>query len=311
MTQAIGSKARWTYVQETAWGTTPTTPTMKALAAATYGESMGAQIEELRSNAINSARSVQAVRGGNIDASGSVPFELSIVGMGTMLKNTLGTNVTSGSGTYTHTMKRGALPAGLTLEKGFTDIGQYMAFTGSRINRMSMSLGPQGLATGSFDFMAKGVSASTTTLGEPAAVTHAPIVHHEAAFLEGGVAAQVLNFSIDITNNISEVRAIGSRYRAGLPEGIGEATGQITFMFEDVTKYNKWFNETQTALQLTYTVTGGSLAILLPAVKFFGSAVPALQSEQGVVIPMTFRAIYDSTEATDVKITLTNSEAAI
>lgn len=313
MTQAIGASAQISYVEETTYGTTPGSPSMKLLKAATYGASLSANIEELRSNSINANRSVESARGGNIAVTGSIPFELPALGLGTILKHVLGSNVTTGAGpTYTHTIKRGSLPVGLTIEKGFTDISQYMVHTGCRFNSMALSLSPQGLVTGSLEVVGQDETASGSSLGSPSSVAHDPFAHHEATVLEGGGAADILGFEASLTNNLDTAGyVVGSRNINTLPAGKGDATGTVTFLFEDLVKYNKWLNETETSLKVTYSDGSNSIELFWPKVKFFGAGSPAIETDQGIVLTMDFRAVYDSSEATDLKITIVNTEATI
>lgn len=312
MTQAIGALGRIAYVEESVWGTTPGSPQLKLIKAGLYGESLSASIEELMSNAVNGSRAVENVIQGNIDVKGAVPIELPLLGIGTLLKHALGTVNTSGAGPYTHVIKRGALPAGLTLEKGFTDIGQYIVFTGCRIDKLSLSVSPQGLVTGSLDIIGKDFSASGTPLDASVdTVVHTPFVHHQATFEEGGSAATLLNLNLNLTNGLEPVRVIGSRTIGALPEGKGEITGDITVMFENLTLFNKWKNGTATSLKATFTSGAHSIEFYLPSVRYNGEAVPKIASDRGVVVPLSFRAIYDSGEATDLKVTLVNTEATI
>lgn len=311
MPQAQGAQGRFTYVQESAWGVTPGSPAMKLLKAAVYGESLGGDIEELISNSINSNRAVEAVRGGKIDVKGAIPIEAAALGLGTIFKNILGSNTTTGAGPYVHTMKRGALPAGLTLEKGFTDLAQYFKFTGIKINAASLNINATGLVTGSLDVVGKDVAVSGTSLGSPTSVAHTPFVSHEAVCQEGGGAATLLSMSINITNNIDAPNAVGSRYVVAATEGRGETTGEIVVMFDSLSLFNKWLNETSSSLQVTLTNGSNSLDILLPNIRYVGDAVPKIANAQGVVVPLRYRAIYDGTEATDIKLTLTNTEATV
>lgn len=311
MTQAIGAQGRITFVPETTWGVTPGSPTMKFIKAATYGESLGGTIEELISNSINANRAIDAMRGGNVDVRGAIPVELPILGIGTLLKHTLGTVVTTGAGPYTHVIKRGVLPVGMTIEKGFLDIGQYFRFNGCKPNSLSLSIASQGLVTGTMEVIGKGFDAFGTSLGAPAALVHAPYVQHEAVVLEGGGGANVLGMNLNLTNNLDPVRAIGSRYLVALTEGKGDVTGDISLMFENLTVFNKWLVETPTNLKVTFTSGTNSIAFDIPNVRYTGDAVPKMQSAQGVVVPLNFRGIYDATALSDLVITIVNTEVTI
>lgn len=405
MSQASGSNAQIAYCEETTYGVTPASPSMILLRAAGFGESLGATTEALKSNAISGSRSVQDIKPGNVDVAGAIPYELSINGLGKLLKHALGpavsgravtvqpTNVTgvtidyasagsaAGNGTlayssvltsltwaesgdtagspvdvsaggvftiasnngesivvhvnagtlpastvndadiavsgslYTHTIKRGVLPVGLTIEKGFTDIGQYFAYRGCRIESLSMSITPQGLVTGSIDIKGKAPSdpSSTPLDATPTDPGFATVAHHEASLVEeGGSAATILGFEQTIANALDgDKYQVGSQYRASMPEGLGESTGKITFLFEDLTYYNKWANGTETSVRIVFSQSGMSLGVYYPRVRYTGDGAPKIDTAQGIVSALDFQAIYDSVEQSDVVITITNTEASI
>ena len=276
-----------------------------------YGESLGAKIQELKSNAINSNRAVEYARGGNIDVGGPVPFELPILGIGSVLKHALGGKVTTGAGPYVHTLKRGALPAGLSIEKGFTDIAQYIVYRGCKVDKLSINIPVNGLVTGTLDLKGKDHAESGTSLGTPTAVAHAPYAEQDAVLLEGGGAVTLLGLSFDVTNELDVVEQIGSRFPAAITEGKGECTGTVTVMFENLTMYNKWKNETATSLTATLTQGAASIAFSFPNVRYFEDSHPKIASGQGVVQTFKFRALYDGTALSDIVVTIINTEVTI
>ena len=312
MTQAVGALAYLAYVPEVTWNTTPGTPSLIQLKAGVYGESMGMEIDEHISNSINSKRAVETVRGGNKHFKGSIPIEFAALGLGTLLKHALGPVSTSGAGPYVHVIKRGALAAGMTIEKGFTDLAQYFMFTGCKPEKLSGSVSPSGIFTGSLDFVGGGMTTATSPLDASlTASTHTPFMEHEAVVTEGGSGVTVLGFDFEITNNIDEVLAVGSRVPVALTEGKGDCTGNLTLMFENMTAFNKFLNETATEAKIVFTNGANILEFYFPEIRYIGDAVPKIANAQGVVVPLKFRAIYDTSELTDVKITLTNTESTI
>lgn len=405
MAQASGGSAQITYCEQTAYDEIPSSPQMTLLRAAAFGESLGSTTEELTSNAIGASRSVQDIKPGNIDAGGAIPFELSIDGMGTLLKHALGvattgravtqqpTNVTGvtidyasigstpGNGTlgyadsitslswaesgdttgelvnvsaggvftlisnngqsitvhvdatslpagtvsdtditvsgslYTHTIKRGPLPIGLVFEKGFTDISQYFPYIGNKIEQLQIAVNPTGLVTGSIDLKGRGPGTPSATPldATPTDPGFETIAHHEASsVLEGGTAAVILGLEMAIGNALDTDKfQVGSKYRASLPEGQGTAKGTITFLFEDLTYYNKWLNGTETSIKIIFTQGAKSVAVYYPRVRYTGDGAPKIESAGGIVNAMSFSAFYSSVEGSDVVVTITNNETAI
>ena len=311
MPQARGALAQLSYVPEVTWGTTPGAPAMRLLKAAVGGETLGADIEKLMSNAINANRATELFRGGKKSVRGGIPFELAPLGFGTLLKHALGPVVTTGAGPYVHTIKRGNLAVGLSIEKGFSDLAQYFVFTGCKPDKVSINVNSSGLVTGSMDVIGKDISVSGTSLGTPTAVAHVPFIEHEAVALEGGVAATLLNLSLNWTNALDPVDVVGSRTIGSLMESKGMCEGKITLLFDAITTFNKWLNETASTLDCTFTTGAASLAFYMGNIKYFGDAIPKIANEKGVVVDLDFSAAYDVTSATDLRIILTNTETTI
>ncbi len=316
MPQAVGSAASIRYVEEVTWGVTPTTPAMKVLSASLYGESLKSSADELVSNAINPNRGILDTRGGQVKVSGSVPFELSTNGMGTILKGVLGSNVSSAQNVttlkYTHTMKRGTTVPSFTIEKAFTDISQYFVYRGCRIGGMSLNVNPEGIASGTFEVMGKNIATSSTPLNSTLiSSVHKMYANFEGGLLEGGVAAKLLNFSFNISNGLYDSRIVGSRESAQIGVGKSEITGQITVMFEDLTYFSKWLNETESSLKLKYINGLNSCEFNFPRVKYNGEGSPAIETQEGIVLNLNFRALVDNALATDVVITLINDEVTV
>lgn len=312
MPQAKGAAARFSWVAEVTRGTTPASPSMKQLSAAVYGESFGQDIGSVMSRSIKATRGRPTPRGGEVNVGGSIPFEVAPLGLASILYQALGSKTTSGAGPYTHVLKRGALPPGITIEKGFTDLGHYFQYPGCLINALNVNINPENsLVEGSLDVIAMGVPTTSATLGTPTVPVHTPYAEFEAAFTEGGGAVTVLNYGLSYSNDIERVAACGSRYAAALNEGEGMCDVDLTLMFENMTHVNKLLNETETACQCTLTAGANTMTLLLPKLKYFGNSVPKIATSQGIVVQLRGTAYYDSVEQTDLKVTVVNTEATI
>lgn len=313
MAEATGANARVTYVEETVWGTTPGSPSMRTLSAAIEGVALTRSIASLRSRALTGKRALAAVRGSEIDVSGALPFELPLLGIGTLLKHALGANTTTGSGPYTHVIKGAdTLPAGLSLEVGYTDIAEYQVFAGCRVQQLDLAIPETGYVTGTLDVIGKNAAAfAQSSLGVPAEPAHDPFVAAEVSFAEGAVSAQLVTAQLTVNNNLTQRRGPGTNELISLEPGKRETTGQIVMLFEDDSLQDKLRGETESSLQFTFTSAAGSLTILLPKVKYFGPEGPGIPTELGITQTLEFTALENATEATDIQITLVNSEATI
>ncbi len=217
---------------------------------------------------------------------------------------------------YTHTIKRlqaGSLPS-MSIEKAFTDLGKYFTFTGVKIDKMSFAInGENSLVTGSMDCIGKSFAApSGASLGTPTVPVHSPFAEFEATINEAGSPVTVLDFGMSFTNDLERVAAIGTRYAAGLNEGVGSADVNLTLLFDTDALITKWINETTTSVQVALVQGAHSMTFLLPIVKLVDDAIPKIKTPQGIVVELKGKAIYDaSTELTDLKVTVVNTEATI
>jgi hypothetical protein len=80
--------------------------------------------------------------------------------------------------------------------------------------------------------------------------------------------------------------------------------GTITAYFEDAALINRFLNEVETGLQVVVNDPTGASAYtwLFPRVKVNGADVP-VDNPTSRIISLPFVALYDATEATNLKLT--------
>lgn len=219
---------------------------------------------------------------------------------------------TVGAAAYKHVISRGALPVGFGAEIAYADIAQYHGFDGLKIESLACSISG-GLVTGTANIKGQSCTAPTgVASGTPTSVAHVPFAHHEALLMDGGVAADVTAFSFDITNELDPVRGISSRTISSLREGMGNASGKITTLFQDATMINKVMNETASSLRAFFGASDGSGSVMFkfPNVKYYGDIGVGIPTAKGIVQPNDFQAD-NSVGGTDIIVTIINSEATI
>lgn len=338
--QASGANADVIYAEETEWGVFRTLSSAWKGLRITPGESLQSQINRFQSNELQPVRAVLNTAGGNIRAGGSVNFELASEGFGTLFKHLLqGVPVVTGSiGDFCHTIKAGNdLPCGgISVEKRFNDVNKYIRYWGGRIDSATLNFPQEGYVTGSMNFLFKGelsdeavtslssynAVANTSDYGptgisvSPAAPfsTDEPFVTFSSIIQEGNPLASVSfirSATLNITNTYdAEGFVLGSRYRECVTPGRRNISGTVNIFFKDLTYYNKFLNETRSALRI-YLVRGTkSFEFLLPRIEFTGES-PKITAATGLTLNMPFQALYDSTEATDLKLTIRNTESSL
>jgi hypothetical protein len=319
MAIAKGTYQRVVLVEETAWGTTPSTPSGYVIPIASYsGDVMRQNLldnPEIRGN-----RNASAPVLGNISVNFTLDATLHIDAIGWLLKHCVGTPATTGGPTYVHTGKAGfsgasvgELPEGLSMEIGFDDIQQYLQMTGCRIDTMAVSAAPEGVSTFQFGFVGQDFAASGTEFdASPTEYTSAALSEFAATIEEGGssiayVTAVDFNFSNGHDTSLYTVGGAG--LIAELPEGMATVTGNVTAMFQDLVLLNKAINNTESSLKMTWTTGSYSLEMSIPELVY-EPAAPTASGDAGVLITLPFRAYFgDHADATVLKYILTNGVA--
>lgn len=322
MTQANGTDVQLIFCEETTWGTTPTSPVCRVLPfdkedlATDAGTFSSAKIKE-------ADRVVTDIKRGNKKIGGPINFELD-PSFHRLFKHALGSASTTGSGPYTHIIKGGsALPVGLSIEKGFTDLTKYLVYRGSRVDVLSLKFPEDGYVTGTFNFLGRyegGGTGSGSGSGSGASISASPIdesenpfTSYEAVVEEGGSTIGIVTEAeLEIRNNIqTDGFVLGDDSRVSAVEGLREVTGKLTILFEDMTHYNKFVNGTESSVKFTMTQGSYSIEILIPRIVYAGTSSIAVKSSEPLHVTLPFKAKKDTAEGTDIKATFINNIATI
>lgn len=298
MTQATGSRVQIAYIAESTFGTTPSTPQTQLIEFSSFSGNLTA--ETLTDPSINPSRQRSFSRRGNVAAAGDLEVVLCPSNYDDFLEAAL-------MGTWTsNVLKVGTTRRSFAIEQGFTDIAQYRTFNGMVVNRMEVNVPVDGLVTATFGFMGTNTSAfsGTSIDATPTAITQKNKYFHEGGvFLEGGVPVayfSAINYGLD--NGYDPAYALGSTSVRDMTAGTVDITGTVTGLFESVSLYNKFVNNTESSLSYKLISDTDELTFLFPRVKYTAGALP-VDGDGPVSVEMSFEAIYDSTEATSLKIT--------
>ena len=298
MAFATGGFHGLAYVPEVTFGTTPVTPTMVSLRHTTCGLVLNK--DAFQSAELRSDRQISDFRHGTYQVNGDVGFELSYGEYDPILEAGL-------FGTWTtDVLKAGTTEKFFTIEREFSDITQYGVFTGCYINTFNLSIAANAIVTGTFGVVGKSASYSGAPLdaAPTASQTNSPFDSFTGTLDEGGsTIAVVTAIDISIDNGVTPAFVVGSNSSARNVAGRSNVTGTVTAFFEDATLLNKFINETESSLELTLgSGTATSYVIELPRIKYSGGD-NSVNDEGPIEITMPFQALYDSSEATNIKIT--------
>lgn len=304
MAFAQGSRSSLAYIAETAFGTTPTTPTFAYLPFNTH--SIDLSKDRVEGNEIQSDRMTRVDRHGNKQAGGSVEVDLRKGDFDEFIESAFFSSFS------TDVVKIGTTPKYFTIEDAAEDISQYRTFTGMAVSGMSVSIAPNQMVSTTFDMVGKDMTQAATTAstgGTPtAASSNQPFDSYSGTISDGGSAVSIVT-SIDfsIQNSLAPTFVVGSDAAQSLEYGRAVVEGTMTVYYEDATLINKFLNETESTIEVSVDDPTGanSYTFLFPRVKYNGASVP-VQNPQSRLITMPFVGLYDATEATNIKLTRTS-----
>lgn len=299
-----GSRAGLSYVVESTFGTTPTTPSLIQLPYTTH--SLNLTKERVTGNDIQPDRMPRVDRHGNRSVAGDIVVDLRKGDYDPLFEsaffNTFSTNV----------LKIGTTPKYFSIEDAATDISQFRLFTGMAVSSLAVSIRPNQMVTGTFSMVGKDMTIANTSVDavKTASSANAPFDAYSGALSIGNAggalssAAIITGLDFTINNALAPTFVVGSASTPQLEYGMATVEGTITAYFEDAALINRFLNETETALQVSVDDPTGSsdYTWLFPRVKINGADVP-VDNPTSRIVTLPFVALYDTTEATNIKLT--------
>jgi len=299
MTIATGSRHNLSYVVEATFGTTPSSPGFTPIRHT--GTTLGLSKDAVESEELREDRQVAHFRHGNKSVTGDINFELSYGGLDALLEATL-------CGAWaTNVLKAGTTRRSYTVERHHQDIGKYLRSTGCQFNTMSLSVAPNSMVTGSFGIIGSGFTTSGAALGSAtysAESTTAPFDSFSGSIKEGGSAIAIITaLELNIDNGMEALYVVGSADTLLPSIGKSSVTGSVTAYFENTTLLDKFVAETTSSIEFTLTdAAGNDYIVLLPKVKY-NSGNPEVSGPGAITVTLDFVALYNSTDASQIKIT--------
>ena len=299
MAFAQGSRSSLSYIVESTFGTTPA-GNFQNLPFTTH--SLNMTKERVSGTDINADRMSRVDRHGNRQVAGDIVADLRDTDFDDLLEsamlNTWATNV----------LKVGTVPKYFSIEDYAADIDQARLFTGCSVNTLSVSLAPNAMVTGTFGIVGKDMTISATEKTQDAATGAAPFDSYSGDLEIGGsVAAIVTAMDFTVTNGFAPTFVVGDDSAPSLEVGDAVVEGTISAYFEDAALLNRFIDETETSLKVTVgdnESTPNTLEFFFPRCKI-NSADVGVDGPTSRVISLSFVALRDETEATNLRITRT------
>lgn len=301
MAFAQGSRSRLAYGVETTFGTAASTYTNLPFNT----HSLNLTKDRVAGNEIQPDRMPRVDRHGNRQTAGDIVVDLRDGDYDDLIESAM---LSTFDG-ITGVIKVGTTPKFLTLEDYAADIDQARLFTGCAVNTMAVSLAPNQMVTTTFGIVGKDMTISATEKTVSAASGAAPFDAYSGDLAIGNVGASsnvaiVTGMDFTLTNSFAPTFVIGDDSAPSLEYGRAEVEGTLSAYFEDASLINRFLNETETELQVSVNDPTGTNAytFLFPRVKI-NSADVGVDGPTSRIISLSFVALYDSTEGTNLSIT--------
>jgi hypothetical protein len=274
---------------------------MKSLPFTTHSLNLSKQ--RVQGNDIQSDRIPRVDRHGTRQAGGDISFDLREGDYDDILESAFFSSFdTSG------VMKAGTSPKFLTIEDAAEDIGQYKQFTGMSASQLEINIAPNQMIQCTASMVGQDMTLAQSTLGSPSAASgNSPFDSFSGSINEGGSSiAIVSSLTFSINNSQQPIFVVGDKVAPQLEFGRAVVEGTLTAYFEDNTLLDKFIDETESSIEVTVDdlSSGGAYTFLFPNVKYNGGDVP-VSDPQSRLVTLPFVAIYDSSEATNIKLTKT------
>ena len=300
MAFAQGSRSSLSYIVESTFGTTPS-GNFTNLPFSTH--SLNLTKDRVAGNDIQADRMPRVDRHGNRQVAGDVLVDLRDADYDDFLEsamlNTWATNV----------LKVGTTPKFFSIEDYAADIDQARVFTGCSVSSMGVSLAPNQMVTTTFGMVGKDMTIGATEKTQDAASGAAPFDAYSGDIAIGNVGSSsasgiVTGLDFTLTNSFAPTFVLGDDSAPSLEYGRAEIEGTLTAYFEDAALINRFLNETESELEVSVNdpTAANAYTFLFPRIKI-NSADVGVDGPTSRIINMSFVALYDAIEGTNLSIT--------
>jgi hypothetical protein len=298
-----GSRSSLSFVTEVTFGTTPA-GNFTNLPFTTH--SLNLTKDRVAGNDIQADRMPRVDRHGNRQVAGDIVVDLRDGVYDAFLESAM---LSAWAGASTNILKVGTTPKFFSIEDYAADIDQARLFTGLSVSTMAISLAPNQMVTTTFGMVGKDMTVSATQKTQTAAANNAPFDAYSGDIAIGNVGSSsavaiVTGLDFTLNNSFAPTFVIGDSSAPSLEYGRAEIEGTITAYFEDTALINRFLNETETELEVSVNDPTGTNAytFLFPRIKINSADVP-VDGPTSRIINMSFVALYDSTELSNLVIT--------
>ena len=187
----------------------------------------------------------------------------------------------------------------------------YYYYRGCAISNMSFNFNTGEILTGGLSLFGRTEEATETGISGQSyvAVPSYDLMNAVQSVVSINVsglpaATEFSSLTLNLNNNTTGAKAIGTLGSVDVTDFTFEATGDISLYFEDLNAYNAYQNSTSFALDLTLQdATGNNIIISMPKCKFETLEAPIDGKDSFLMLSGTFRALRDETQNSMVEVT--------
>lgn len=218
---------------------------------------------------------------------------------------TVGTGVAN-CAIQTSRLSNGVTQTSFSIEKEFSDVAQFLQYTGMTPGKLNLKFAAAALTDGSIEFMGTGATRAGATAMPGTAVASQVYEIHNAATGVGqvwegtgplsGSFVKSLDLTLDNVQRIKE--AIGNFGAIAIGSGTVKITGTMEMYFSDGTQYDKFLANTYTkVIVATQDDSGNGYVLSLPRVQLMKGKVVAGAKDQDVMASFEIEAFSDDANA--------------
>jgi hypothetical protein len=303
---ASGSDVRVAYVAESAFGTTPATPSFATMRT-TSGE-LSTTKQTVTSDERRSDKNVVDELQTGQDVEGSYAFELAYGAFDDLIEAVLGG--TWSSDVIQNGITQRSFTFEETLELGATD--SYRRFAGCRLNTLSLSVTAREKITGSFGIMGRQETlAEAIVTGATYGAANAEEIMTAGASV-GSLSVGSLSglplrsLSLSVNRNMRRRPVVASLYTDELNDGMVDVTGEVEAYFESNAAYQAVLDHETAAISANLGHDANKkYTVSIPRARWTDGSVVLGGGNDDVMVRMPFRG----TLSTDHSIEITRAVA--
>jgi hypothetical protein len=203
-------------------------------------------------------------------------------------------------------LTNGTTPKFFSIERTLADVGQYQLFKGMHVNKMNLKFAAGARTDGSFEFLGKNMVRAELT-GMPSAPGASQTFEGQNGVTGIGLlwegtgpltSTYVKSLDLSIDNALRSQTALGTLGAVGIGVGDFGCSGSAEMYFADGSMWDKFLNDTYTAITVgTKDGDGNGYILTLPRVAITGYKVMAGAKNQDIMASVTFQAFSDDANA--------------